>query len=650
MLLASAALLATGKAGAEEIGEQDAMIKARQFRNTLSKTHKAASQDAMYLAYKAPARTGNAFYVFNSERGRGYTIVSGNDVLPEILGYSDSGYFDAGNIPDNMRVWLKGYVDQANYAIENNLSPAKSDADIRQEVAPMISSAWNQDAPYNNLCPIDKGKRSYTGCVATAMAQVMNYYEWPARAQGTCSFNGSTVTLSSEYEWDRMLDKYSRGEYNDAEANAVAQLMYDCGRAVNMQYSSNGSGAQAQMIQLAMCSNFSYDKGLLYYERKYFGAAEWDDMMYAEMAAGRPVIYAGLDEDGGGHEFILDGYRAGGFYHLNWGWSGVSDGYFRLDALNPSSQGAGGGTGSEGFNYEQDANFMIRKPAGGIQQVNVFGTGKLNVANVNPSADSFFITDSKLYGTNSDGTPVQINRFMNFTGQVFTAQLGVKLTNVDSGEEFFIYNASEVTFKPWSTGVSAMPIDFSDIPEGRYTLYPYSREVGNDENVQRMRCPAAQNNYFVVDITSEGRTYYEPKDAPGRMTASLSLNPAEAMISINEGIRLNPEIMPVYASQDLEWSSSAPEVASVSNGLVFGVKQGTAIITAKTTDGSNLSATCEITVTEQSGVEEIETVSDTVTVYDIMGRLIFADKDKEMLDTLESGIYIVNGKKMLLKK
>lgn len=738
LLLGASMILPVQNIYAEEVSEGDAMQKAMQFRNSLSAARKSKSNVKMHLAYKAPAKEGNAFYVFNNEGGNGYTIVSGNDLMPEILGYSDYGYFDLDEIPENMKVWMQGYVDQANYAISCGVfTPAKA-TDIRKEVNPIIKAEWDQGTPFNNFCPTVGGNKSYTGCVATAMAQVMHSYQYPERAKGTCVFNGSTVTLSTEYEWDRMLDKYLQNQYNTANADAVAQLMYDCGRAVNMKYSPTGSGAQSQNVQLALINNFSYDLGESYVERKYFQTEEWDDMMYAEIAAGRPVIYSGIDENGGGHAFILDGYRSGGFYHLNWGWSGKSNGYFRLDALNPANQGAGSGTGQEGYNYEQDANFKIQKPCGGRQQVNVFGTGDLTVlVGEGTTQDIFAIANSKLYGTDSDGNPVQINRFMNFTGREFTAQLGVKLTNVETGESILLFNPSKITFRPWQTGVSKMPIDFDGIPYGRYTLYPFSRHTDDTNNIERMRCPANQINYYVVDITAEGRTYYEPDKAPDRRTTAISLNPASATITVKEGIELKANIRPSYASDKLEWSSSDNSIATVEDGIVMAHKAGKVVITATATDGTNLSATCDVTVTEApevlatsisfnsatitlpigetyeptisilpveassqavnltssdynivtiidgkllavnegsatitattsdgsnlsasmlvkvqegSGIDYIGGDNGLVTVYDILGNRLLRDAEPSALESLDNGVYIVNGKKVVIKK
>jgi len=655
LLLLGATLLlpAQGMMG-EVVNENDALQKAMQFRHTLSTKKKAPATGRMYLAYKAPAKAGNAYYVFNAEEGKGYTIVAGNDAMPEILGYSTRGYFEFDEIPENMKVWLRGYELQADYAIEHSLPTFTRKAnDIRNDVNPMLKTQWDQGAPYNNLCPTSQGNKCYTGCVATAMAQVMKYYEWPERATGTCSFNGSDVTLSTEYQWDRMLNTYTPGNYTTVQAEAVAQLMYDCGRAVDMNYSPSGSGAQAQNIQKALCNNFGYDQGALYLERKYYTNEEWDNMMYAEIAAGRPVIYSGVDENGGGHEFILDGYRSGGYYHLNWGWSGGSDGYFLLDALAPSNQGAGGGTGYEGFIYEQDANFMIQKPCGGQQQVTVFGPGDFSVIQGDGNEDSFTIANSKLFGTDASGNTVRINRWLNFTGREFTANLGIKLTNVATGEEFYIYNPSEVTFRPWSTGVSAVPISFEGIPRGRYTVYPYSHDARNPENVQRMRCPANMNNYYVLDITATRRTYYEPQNAPDNKTTSITITPSSATISEHQGIELQADIAPVYASQDITWSSSDKTVATVADGIVQGMKPGKTTITATTTDGSGLKAICEITVTAASDVFEISDTfneSHTVTVFDLLGNLLLKDADSEALRNLDNGIYIVNGRKIYLIK
>ena len=220
------------------------------------------------------------------------------------------------------------------------------------------------------------GKRTYSGCVATAMAQVLNWHKYPARATGTKTYtweNGGKQTLSADLsekalDWNNMLANYSNGAGTTAQREAVAWLMKVCACSVNTDYggdSEGGSGATPSVVARALNENFSYDAGAEYKYRCFYEETEWDNMLVESLQQNGPIIYAGFGS-GGGHCFVFDGCKTDGTFHINWGWSGSSDGYFRTSSVNPSSLGAGGGTGG-GFSDNQGAVFYMKRPAGGTR-------------------------------------------------------------------------------------------------------------------------------------------------------------------------------------------------------------------------------------------------------------------------------------------
>ncbi len=313
--------------------------------------------------------------------GNGFVIISGDDLVMPVLGYSTEGAFRLGNLPSNVAKWMEGYCAEIRAALAGTgtPSPAVQAEWVRWDhpqamehageraVAPLMQTTWDQPSPYNGLCP----GGSVTGCVATAMAQVMKYHNWPAQGAGFHSYNAPNYgTLSAnfgatDYNWAGMPN-------NVTGANtAVATLMYHCGVAVDMQYSPQVSGAwviQANSpgtqnnAEFALKTYFNYSTTMQGLKRADYTEGQWINMLKADLDASRPVLYDGFGS-GGGHCFVTDGYDNNNFFHFNWGWSGAYNGNFAVGALNPDGQGTGGGTGS--YNNGQEAIFGIRPANGG---------------------------------------------------------------------------------------------------------------------------------------------------------------------------------------------------------------------------------------------------------------------------------------------
>lgn len=327
------------------------------------------------LVYTGESQGEPALYIFDKPSDNdGYLILSADDMAYPVLGYADSGEFSSENMPEAMKWWLQQYADQIAYARAHAgnllMAPQKADADGWAPIEPMIQTAWDQMEPYNNQCPSYSGVRTYTGCVATSMAQVMNYWQYPERGKGTITYTASTIQkrlsmnfAAKAFDWANMLDRYEADQYDDTQASAVAYLMKACGYAVKMDYGTDSSGALAMNVANALTRYFDYDGNIDYQLRQYYSSTDWAEKMYANLRDVGPVIYGGGSMIGGGHSFICDGYSSDGYFHFNWGWTGMSNGYFKLEGLNPYALGSGGGSGG-GYNFTQDAVFGIQPPTG----------------------------------------------------------------------------------------------------------------------------------------------------------------------------------------------------------------------------------------------------------------------------------------------
>ena len=328
-------------------------------------------QSTPKLSYTArDARGTAAAYVFTPSDGVGFTILSADDCAVPVLGYSESGVFDAANMPPAMKWWLEEYGRQIEYAVRKGAKSSDTPVHAPQgwtPVAPLCTTKWNQDAPYNVTTPKVNDRNCPTGCVATSLAQVVNYFKYPEKMSGFASYlweyGEKTIKMNFEnvvFDWSLMLESYTTIS-PQKNIDAVAQLMKACGYSVQMNYGPDMSGTTSYKIMDALKNNFGYDAGVSYLERARYSTSEWTKMVYDNIKNIGPVIYNGSSIDGG-HSFVCDGYDGKGYFHINWGWGGVSDGYYTLELLNPGAQGTGGALG--GFNYSQDAVFGIQKPTG----------------------------------------------------------------------------------------------------------------------------------------------------------------------------------------------------------------------------------------------------------------------------------------------
>lgn len=334
---------------AGNVTEQQALTIARQFMQGKTFQQKQVR--------RATTVGDNQFYVFNAEGQNGFVIVSADDRTIPVLGYADKGSLEMDKLPVNARRWLESYAEQIKALGDDVQTDTHPRRVLGSPVAPLLTCQWDQGAPYNLQCPTYAEDHCVTGCVATAMAQVMYYHKWPEVVNATLpSYMAAKYLYVDElpptaFKWDKMKDEYVYDETGES-ADAVAELMRYCGQAVQMNYRLDESAAS--VYASVMTHYFGYGKTARNITRRTYSSMKWESIIYQEIANKRPVLYSGLSGNSG-HQFVIDGYDDKGLFHVNWGWGGYSDGFFSLSILNPYGRGIGGGTSSNGYSMDQDA-------------------------------------------------------------------------------------------------------------------------------------------------------------------------------------------------------------------------------------------------------------------------------------------------------
>lgn len=448
-----------------------------------------------------------AVYVFSLDSGKGYIVLPADDEATPMLGYSDSGKFDAAAINPTMQWWLDEYAAEIKWLRENP-SPDRylsAPAPARQAIAPMVKTVWNQSEPFNNMCPANGNRRCVTGCVATAMAQIVNYHKLPAgngTGSASVTYNGTTYTFdyaNESFDWDNMLDSYN-GSYTSEQANAVAKLMYACGVGVDMSYGTGASAAATSDVVGALVNHFGFDKGARVFTRSYYTLSDWNDLVYNQLKDYGPVQVSGRN-DGGGHSFVCDGYNAGDFFHINWGWGGASDGYFKLTALDPASQGIGGS--SAGYNSGQYIIGNICAPRADSQPYYSMYVGDALGAS----------TDKVALGATFNLT----GGFWNNSASTLDGSIGYRLESV-SGEFDLSARILDMSLEP-RYGYSQLSIQLpASLAEGSYRLSPVWKLTA-DKQWRKFDIPIVNPQY--INVRVEGNEAYLTVPASVKLQADV---------------------------------------------------------------------------------------------------------------------------------
>ncbi len=495
-------LVVCGFTFSKSIDETTAKLVGQNFLTRKTSSALFKNGVSLELSYTSASKVSNAlatikatnyFYVFNVSNTDGFVIVSADDNTAPILGYSDEIDFNPNNIPTNTQKWLESYKNEIRYIVENNIgqtaelkkdwselisgSTSNNSLGKKGAVSPLVQTKWNQSPYYNDLCPYDNtaNDRTVTGCVATAMAQIMKFWNYPATGNGFHSYNHdkygtlSANFASTTYDWTSMPNNV----YNTN--NAVATLMYHCGVSVDMNYdvaANGGSGAYVissgspitNCSEYALKNYFGYKASLKGVKRSDYSESQWIALLKIELDAGRPILHDGHGTHGG-HCFVADGYDNNNYFHFNWGWAGSSDGYFNVNALNPGSLGTGGGTG--GFNSSQEVVIGIEPPSG-VQTFNLDITVDVNASSsiINYGAPFSITTNIKNKGTNT------------FNGDYCAAvfdQSGKFVSYVDS----IVGTSLPGGYSYTNNLVFSSAGNYSFIP-GSYNVYIYYRPTGGN--------------------------------------------------------------------------------------------------------------------------------------------------------------------------
>lgn len=492
-----------------------ALRQAAQLGISMDETSsaKAKSKRVKSVSGEVPA-----YYVFPNGEGKGFTVVSGDDRLPEVVGYSDKGTYDEENLPSNYVGFMKAYeemvgqLDNGDSRASASIAEAKalrSSGYQQPTVAPLLGSIqWNQMTPYNKMCPMyNSTDRSVTGCVATAMAQVMMYYQYPKTLQTdipayvshTNHLSIPQINKGESYDWDNMLPQYASYEplnYTDAQAAAVAKLLYHCGVACEMDY---GPSSGANVTPAILSTYFGYDSDLMQdLTRDAFTLAEWSQIMDKELSAKRPILYSGRSS-GGGHEFVCDGTDGNGLYHINWGWGGYQDGYFDVTILNPDKGGAGSGSAPDGYNQYCSMivgiapdNGKVDEPLVDVAPVVMLGSGRSSLGFTKSTRNK--VTDTFGVTTN--------NLLSNQSAKDFTGYFAYGIQQAD-GIYKPLSKSSSISIKhPEADGlthnqnIESFMFDYA-FPVGKTILYGLYSTDGNEWK----RCGYLYMTPFVVEAT-----------------------------------------------------------------------------------------------------------------------------------------------------
>ncbi len=483
---------------AGEVTEQEALQKAQQFMQGKHFKQKNLRRAATMTT------TTNAYYVFNAENNGGFVIVAGDDRMPEILGYATKGELNEDKAPCGLK-WLLSHYEETAQLLGKNQESRNTNRSGKPSIAPLMVTKWGQDYPYNLQCPYIGSSQCITGCVATAMAQIMNYCQWP---KGETTSIKSYTTYSNKIELPEL--EPTTFDWNYMNVTEISKLMRYCGQAIEMDYGLNTSGTFSENSASSLVQNFGYDSSVKIVYHQDYTDEEWETLMYQELDANRAILFSGRNSNGeDGHAFIIHGYDAGRFY-INWGWEGLDDGYFVLTGLTPD--------GSD-FSYGQSAVIGIQPPDGVKNQPK---HPIVSVTDLSSTEDISYNWRDK----NGDFSDLQIWHDTKSTCTNQPILLGLGLYN-ENGLQKVLYSdhhtfTVDEEYDYWAT----LSMDNS-IADGDYYIYPISRRDDTEEWLQDTRSDvnclkvSIHNNLRKVQVFRKHANYATPYD---RLRNFVSIN------------------------------------------------------------------------------------------------------------------------------
>lgn len=485
----------------------------------------------------------------------GFVVLANDDAIEAVVGVSNKPYTNDTNINPAFQWYLRA----ANAAIASRIANGQGysgaiapSAPLPDHVAPLIKTKWHQEAPFNNDVQKDENGKPYlVGCVAITMTQIMRYYKYPTVGKGSNSYSMNGETLSADfsaspYQWDKMLPIYEKGKYTDEEAKAVSELMRQVGISVNMKYEPNFSSSYTSSAQNALIKYFGYNPNMNRYTRNYYSEQEWMDMVYKELSEQRPIYYSGNDSKReNGHAFVIDGYKADGKVHVNWGWGGYQDGDFDIGILTPENSGD--------YSYYQDMIVGIQPEQQGawMSHLNLYYGTHLTIEKFSKRAIS--MGEAKVWNVSS--TPVNGTLALVIEGN--GQQRDLETTNYQAKDSY------------WNSISWQRIIIPADLPDGDYQIYLRFKDE-RDANWQVVRSEYGKPNSVVINIANGTFTIKDNRTNYDRVTAieAPTVSDAEAPISVYD----------LQGHKLLQLPAAAFSVNQLPTHGIFIVKQGKKIM------------------------------------------------------------------------
>jgi hypothetical protein len=615
------------------------------------------------------------YYLFNDADG-GFIVISGSDRMRPVVAYSPSESFSAATMPTQLRAWFALLSDATQY-VEQHPEAAITTAQVNSladfaPIAPLLGAiAWDQNDPYSLDCP----RRYPTGCMATALAQVMRYHRYPEHGVGSNSYTNSATSQTlavnfaeQTYNWDLMNEVYDATATDEQRAE-VAKLMFHCGVALNMSYAADNSGSTAPYYLAATVDHFGYNDLTTLQYRNMYTYDEWNRLLYAELEAGRPVLFSG-QASSGGHAFVVDGYSSNGYYHVNWGWSGQYNGYYDISVLNPVGVGAGAAVSENGYSLEQSAVLQLT-PQAHVGQY------------FSPVAGEGVLTSTTKKTTVGGTMKVRMTNLTNYTPRALSGQVyGL----IEGNNQQWRCPISDISIAASGINMNTTNVNTdvtlpSDLTDGSYTLTPYFQAAGSDSAaVLRFRISAAgcftltvangtvtvakpaldlqlaasdwsfATTEYVANASSKvsvllannsddnyvGRCYLELEDPYGLSSTVAS----DSLLHLAAGDSVRVTFSTTFASAG-EWSASLaaalqnvtdnPKIAIANSATTFTVVATASAIRDITTDGTQAAAPTE--------------------VYNLMGQRVATLPTGTTLGSarLPQGVYLVGGRKVVVR-
>lgn len=476
-LFITLSLLVCVLAMAEPISSKKALEIATCYLAKSGAPRRAAAQ--MSVQPFQTDRQGNPLMYAVNNGGDGYVIVSGDDRMRQVLVYSNSGSLDLDDMPSNMRYWLQSLCADMQLLIDAGYKPQAVDSRraavaVKPEIRPMLSSQWGQGTPYNDLCPTDAGGRTLTGCVATAIAQVLYYHKKVRQAdipsqplRDTETYTGNRgvevdALKAEDYiiDWDQLIDRYNETP-TDVQKLNVAKLMHFCGAAVEMDYDSDVSLASDIDISPVLIDYFGFSKGTRLVSRSSYTEQQWAELMYNELKNGRPIIYGGAGTEGG-HQFVIDGYNGNELFHINWGWEGRYDNFVALSVLN------------------SNGNF----PIGARESTAEFASDQGAVINAEYGGTAPAAYRLSFYSSRIDKNKLFFD-LINNTGYENSFDVCMAYKDLKTGETGY-FDTNKQTFNDLKNGyygtyIFGFTTPYPPAANNEIIVYPVSRVVGTDE-------------------------------------------------------------------------------------------------------------------------------------------------------------------------